>query len=263
VSRESVIEYAKSLANLPTLNTLTGKLPSLLQDEDVSLSRLSDLISYDPGLSFRLISAANSPWHNRGNRVTSVGIAVSLLGLDEVRNLVTCAIFYDGILKKSGLRRKDTLEFWRHSLLTGFATRTLANDTRRNGDDPSARSDESFTAGLLHDIGKIPFVVNPDLRSATVLSWHDSTMKEREKFGIDHCEVGFLMAREWKLPEGYQYVIKSHHQERAVRSPERSLAALVGEADFLVTSETEDEECLLLRATAEKEAQEVMDVFSL
>ena len=80
MSRERVIEHAKSLANLPTLNALTGKLPSLLQDEDVSLSRLSGLISYDPGLSFRLISAANSPWYNRGNQVTSVNIAVGILG---------------------------------------------------------------------------------------------------------------------------------------------------------------------------------------
>jgi putative nucleotidyltransferase with HDIG domain len=261
LSRESVIEYAKSMANLPPLNALTGKLSSLLRDEEVSFSRLSDLISYDPVLSFRLISAANSPWYNRGNPVTNIGLSITLLGLDEVRNLVMCAVFYDGLLKKSGLRKKDAVQFWIHSLLAAFATKRLAahsvecleSDTRR---------DEFFTAGLLHDIGKVPFLINPELRSANIASLHRSAEKERKKYGIDHCEVGFFLAREWKLPEDYQNAIRFHHEERRTGLPARTLADYVGDADNLVTSDTVDEDISALRAAAEKDAQGVVAIFS-
>lgn len=263
MSRESIIEYAKSLANLPTLNAYTGKLSSLLRDEEVSFSRLSDLISYDPSLSFRLISAANSPWYNRGNRVTSVNIAINILGLDEVRNLVMCAIFYDGLVKKSGIRKKDALEFWRHSLLTGFITRRLLRRNMHDEDGSPPEADESFTAGLIHDIGKIPFVMSPELRSLSVISWHNSSEKERKKFGIDHCEVGFFMAREWKLPESYQNAIRFHHEERPMSAPARSLAEMVGDADTLARSEIEDQELAALKEAAEKETQGIIDVFAM
>jgi putative nucleotidyltransferase with HDIG domain len=255
VSRQIIIEYAKSLVSVPTINAATGSLSSLLRDEEVSFPRLSNRISYDPGLSFRLIGAANSPWYNRGNPVTSVNVAISILGLDEVRNLVMCAILYDGLLKKSGLRKKDAREFWTHSLMTAFATRKLAD---RNG----GNRDETFTAGLLHDIGKVPFFVNPELRSASITTWHRAVEKERGKFGIDHCEVGFLMAREWKLPENYQNAIRFHHEERLWGHRAESLAHMVGDADALVTSETEDAESRALLVAIREEAQGVIAIFS-
>jgi HD-like signal output (HDOD) protein len=262
LSRESIIEYAKSLTNLPTLNAFTGKLSSLLRDEDVSFSRLSDLISYDPGLALRLISAANSPWYNRGNQITSISLAISILGLIEVRNLIMCAVFYDGLIKKSGLRKKDVLQFWKHSLLTGFATRRLKWKKVRDDEESGSDMDESFTAGLIHDMGKIPFVMSPELRAVSVISWHNSSEKERKKFGIDHCEVGFFMAREWKLPEGYQNAIRFHHEQRPMNTPACSLAEMVGDANILVTTETDDQELLQLKATVEKEAQGVINAFA-
>jgi putative nucleotidyltransferase with HDIG domain len=249
--RQRIIDYAKSLASLPTLNTLTRRLSRLLAEPDVSFRALSEEITYDPGLSTRLISAANSAWYNRGVAVVDVTRAMTMLGIEEVTSLVVCGLFYDGILKKAGMMRKPASEFWRHSLLVAFATKNLSIET-------SPVSEEAFTAGLLHDIGKVPFFLNPDLQSTKVATWHLSWEKEQETLGTDHCEVGFYMAREWKLPEMLQDVIRLHHQDKL----DASLAKSVRDADILMNSPTEDNDLKAIQDAARGAALRIMDVFS-
>lgn len=147
--RQTILDYAKSLACLPTLDTIAQKLSLLLAGPKVSFSALFDIIQYDPSLSSRTIAVANSAWHNRGVPIVSLRRAMIALGLEEVKNILMCAVFYDGLLKKSGLPKEELFELWKHSLLVAFAAKTLR--------EPSAKEGEkAFTAGMLHDIGKVP-----------------------------------------------------------------------------------------------------------
>lgn len=251
--RQPILDYAKSLGGFPTLGAVTRKLSLVLAERESSFSRLLEIVQYDPGLSARIISVSNSVWHSRGVPVVSLKRAMTALGLEEVKNVVTCALFYDGVLKKLGLKKAYTLALWKHSLLVALGGRALGNQEQ---DD----MDKAFTAGLLHDIGKVPLQLLYQYDGNKGQSgWEDACADEKERFGIDHQEIGFYLATEWKLPDEYRQAIRLHHEKKG----ESPLARLVGNADLLMSNETEDQRLLAMKSAVEAEAAKIISLFSV
>ncbi len=250
-SRQEILDYAKSLVCLPTLDNISETLSLLLAGPRVSFARLSEVIQYDAGLASRVIAVANSAWHNRGVPIVNLKRAMTALGIEEVRDIVLCAVFYDSMLKKSGLKSEEVYRLWRHSLLVAFASRSL-NTLPKSGE-------KAFTAGLLHDIGKVPLMLVCGCSLVTEQAETDACASERNEFGADHQEIGAYMAAEWGLPEEYRQVIRSHHEQIA-GSP---LCDVVRMANALVTSEATDEELLQRKKAIEAEADRIIHLFSL
>jgi putative nucleotidyltransferase with HDIG domain len=250
-SRQDIFDYAKSLVCLPTLDNISETLSLLLAGPRVSFARLSDVIQYDAGLASRVIAVANSAWHNRGIPIVNLKRAMTALGIEEVRDIVICAVFYDSMLKKSGLKSEDISRLWRHSLLVAFASRSL--------NTMSKSAEKAFTAGLLHDIGKVPLllVCGYSLAAEQPVDT-DVCAFERNEFGADHQEIGAYMAAEWGLPEDYRQVIRTHHEQMA-GSP---LCEVVRTANTLVTAQTEDKELLEKKKAIEAEANRIIHLFS-
>ncbi|OPY70355.1 MAG: phosphodiesterase [Syntrophorhabdaceae bacterium PtaU1.Bin034] len=254
-SRQDILDYTKSLACLPVLDSIAVKLSSLLAGGKVSFSRLFDIIRYDPALSSKIIAVANSAWYNRGAPVTGLKRAMMVLGIEEVKDILICSLFHDGVLKQLGLRREDIFELWRHSLLVAFAARALSHGSRKD-------MDKAFTAGLLHDIGKAPLqlLCHYDIRHDKT-SWDSICVEERERFGADHQEIGFCIAREWNLPEDYREVIRLHHEELA----DSPIAGLMKKAHILLRiepgAEDEDEQIRTIRASVKAEAGKIINIF--
>jgi putative nucleotidyltransferase with HDIG domain len=183
--------------------------------------------------------------------ITALRRAMTALGIEEVKNLIVCALFYDGVLKKLGIKRQDVFALWKHSLLTAFTARALCINDNRN-------SDEGFTAGLLHDIGKTPLLLKGESGiDGEHQGWHNRCQEEREMFGADHAEIGFCMATEWKLPENYRNAIRLHHEE----IEESSLVRLVKQADEIVTSESDDERFGEMKKAVDEEAGKIISLF--
>jgi putative nucleotidyltransferase with HDIG domain len=251
-ARENILDYARSMVSLPRLGTVTRKVSIILSEEVPSFSQLFDVVRYDPGLSSRIISAANSAWYDRGVPVVSLMRAMTVIGLDEVKNSIVCAPFYDGVLKKSGLKKKEVFALWKHSVLVAFGARTFFRD----GED---ERDKAFVAGLLHDIGKVPLqlLYHYDI-SPKALNWEDVCAKETDRFGVDHQTIGFHMATEWKLPEEYRQTIRLHHDQRGA-SP---LGKAVRQTHLLLTEETDDEELAAAKKSIEDEAARVIEMFA-
>jgi putative nucleotidyltransferase with HDIG domain len=250
--REYILHYAKSLACLPSLDAVTQKLSEVLAEKKISLSRLFNLVQYDPALSSKIIAVANSAWHNRGVPIVNLKRAMIALGLEEVKDVLICALFYDGVLKKWGLRREQVFHLWQHSLLAAFAARALCSQEQKD-------MEKAFTAGLFHDIGKVPlqllFHYSIDGEN---LGWDEVCPKERERFGTDHQEIGFYMATEWKLPEEYRHAMRLHHEING-GSP---LADLVKQANILIVAPTEDPELLAIKTAAEANAGRAISLFA-
>jgi len=252
-SRENTLSYAKSLACLPTLDAVSHRLYEVLDEKKVTFSRLLEIVQYDPGLSSRIISVANSAWHSRGVPVVSLRRAMTVLGLDEVKSVLLCNLFYDGVLKKLGLKKSEFLTLWSHSLTTAFVASALCGEEQKE-------SEKAFTAGLFHDIGKVPLqlLYHYDLENGK-LAWDEVCADERGKFDTDHQEIGFYMATEWKLPEDYKQVIRLHHEE----TDGMRMAELVKRANILMTSDTKESSLLEIRKTAQEKAGEIMSAFSV
>ncbi len=122
----------------------------------------------------------------------------------------------------------DQRSFWLHSIGTGIAAQVLA---RHSGLD----AEQAFTAGLLHDIGKLVLAAYFEDDFARVLAWrdeHDCLIREAEQvvLGFDHTEIGARVAQHWKLPRLLVNAIRFHHAQPCEVTP---LAELVHVADIL------------------------------
>jgi putative nucleotidyltransferase with HDIG domain len=249
--RQHILDYVHSLSGLPTLNSITKNLAFITAGPDIAISRLIEVIQYDPGLSSRIISVSNSAWYSRGVPIVNLERAITTLGIEEVRNIITCALFYDGVLKGLGLKKKLIHQLWEHSLIIALAAKALS---RREG----AEVEESFLCGLLHDIGKVPLQLlfkyglnDPKHTMETICDF------EETKFGIDHAQIGFEMAMDWKLPEDYRQAIRLHHREHE----ETVLSSLVRKSHLLMFTDTDEEEKVNLRKIIIEEADKVIALF--
>ena len=138
---------------MPSLSTTVGKVLEICSRPDTAPNDLNKVISLDPVLTGQVLKLINSAYYSLMNKVTSLTRAIIMLGLNTVKNLAlsTAIIRCVGQAKKSkALPIKD---FWEHSIGVGVMAKLLAAERGM----PLAEREEYFVAGLLHDLGKIPF----------------------------------------------------------------------------------------------------------
>lgn len=217
----------KHISHLPSLSSIITRLLGLLQRDDVSMALLTAEIAGDQALVARILRIANSPFYGLSSHIGSLQQAGTLLGLHTMHGIITAA----GIIghfppqQDSGF---DRCSFWLHAIGTGITAQVLA---RRSGLD----SEQSFTAGLLHDIGKVVLAAYFEQDFVRVLEYrdqHDCLIREAEQqvLGFDHTQIGAKVARHWKLPNLLIAAIRYHHEIPGKMTP---LAELVHVADIV------------------------------
>ena len=207
--REELLNKAKTVKVLPTLNTIMDKTFQVLNDKNSSFGQLMDVIKYDQAISSKIISIANSAFYSRGVPIMTLQRAMISVGFDEIKNIVTCLIFMDNILKQLKLKEEDLKALWKHSLMVAYAAKVLAGKTMT--EDP----EKMFTVSLLHDIGKVIFYMHdPEYRQSldeAQREGKDVCVFEKSRYGIDHEEIGYYMSMKWRFPEEFTSVIRHHH----------------------------------------------------
>jgi putative nucleotidyltransferase with HDIG domain len=257
--RDELLERADGLKVLPTLNTVIDEVLRVLSREDSSFGQLLDVIRYDQAISSKIISIANSAYFSRGAQILNLQRAMVAVGFDEIRKIVMCLVFLKEILDQWKLSQQDLAVLWSHTLSVAFAAKILARKTMV--EDP----EKAFTVSILHDIGKVTFYMYGDqyrrLGDAARTSGRDICDLERETFGIDHQEVGYLMSIKWRFPEEFSDVIRMHH------TPEKGhlLTELIAKADRFTDNPAADlgPEGAILRgeaATIEAETKRINDL---
>ena len=138
---------------MPSLSTTVGKVLEICSRTDTAPNDLNKVISLDPVLTGQVLKLINSAYYSLMNKVTSLTRAIIMLGLNTVKNLAlsTAIIRCVGQAKKS--KALPIKEFWAHSIGVGVTAKLLAAERGL----PLAEREEYFVAGLLHDLGKIPF----------------------------------------------------------------------------------------------------------
>jgi len=206
---KSLKDYIK---NMPSLPTSVTKVLEICNNPQTSPTDLNHVISLDPVLVGRVLKLINSAYYGMGQPVTSLARAIIMLGINTVKNLALSTAVVGQLSpekKSSGL---DMEGFWRHSLCVGVAAKFLA---KKRGIDPKL-TEEYFTAGLLHDIGKIPLNAVLSNQYLVTVSNADRekkplTLAEENAFGMNHCEAGGMIASAWKLDGAVGDAIKYHH----------------------------------------------------
>ncbi len=223
------LQNIDTIFNIPAVALQVYKVAS---DPESDIDDIVSSILLDPSLSMKILKIINSPFYRRIGQIGSIKNAVLILGRDEVINMAfglsLSTSFLDANLK--GFINPDTL--WKHSLETAFIARYLCETL------PDFKNLGGFTAGLLHDLGKIYLIeyfsdfykLVVDRSTTHGLLTHSI---EQEMIGMDHGIIGYMIGENWNLPTPLAQAIGFHHQPSG--APEYStFAAIVGFADYLV-----------------------------
>ncbi len=224
----------RDVPSLPVLPWLWQQMLGHLDNRWSSLGDLEAVIRQDQALSSRVISAANSSYYGASRKITTVSRAAAVLGLEEVRRLCLAAGLGQLLYTNDSQQLADSQELWHHCLEVAEAAALLARG-RRGVDGETA-----FTAGLLHDLGKVllaarvprAYRVVRHLQAREGLSW----LQAEELLDLDHQELGLYLAEHWNLPPLLSEVIGRHHQPHPGLA-HWPLVALVHLADSLVHQE--------------------------
>jgi HD-like signal output (HDOD) protein len=224
--RERFAGDLKKLDQIPSLPTVVTRLMAMINDPKVSTQDLARALREDPPLTARTLRMANSPIYGSGTRVLSVPDAVMRLGTLEVQNLIMAV----GLIRSvfTGRTGFDYRAFWSHWFTVATATEALA---RMAGGASRDQDGGAFTVGLLHDIGRFVVAqVYPDASAAVLREAQARRIglvaAETGVLGIDHAEIGGMLATQWGLPKPIVSGIAGHHHPDAA-DPECRLALLV------------------------------------
>lgn len=188
-----------SAERIPTLPAVMGRLLSVYASDDYNIGDVVDVIEHDASISARVLRLANSVFFGLSGEVNTVGGAAMLLGSTTIQGLALGT----SLLKpwEVNLAPKAVRDIWAHSYLAAVGMKELSGDGPQVGAD---RAGKLFTAGLLHDVGKILLLKRNPPAYAEILetSAGDAELSEAEKamFGEDHREAGFEALHRWNLP---------------------------------------------------------------
>jgi HD-like signal output (HDOD) protein len=198
----------RALRRLPPFPSIATKLLHLLEDDNVSVKKIVDLIKADAALTAELLRVVNSPIYGFSTRISSLQTSVTMMGFQTVRSFAL-TVCMKGFLH-TALRIDLLRRIWRHSLACGILCDELSQVCSTN----MARDDLAYTAGLLHNIGSLGlFVAHPRTYADLLAETRGDCLllKERSVLGIDHCEAGGWLARNWGFPDDLRRVVVAHH----------------------------------------------------
>jgi putative nucleotidyltransferase with HDIG domain len=225
-----VTSLQQRIAQLPALPRAATEALAVLNDDDSGPEDCARAISTDQALTARVLRLANSAFYGVPGRVGSVNRAIQVLGKRTLRGALTTAAVSGqfSAIACEGFRFDG---FWRHTIGTAIGAEAIARACTL--DDETA-----FTAGVLHDIGRLALAAHfPRETAATLelaraqdLPWLEA---ERIALGTDHAAVGAAIAQHWHFPHAVQAAIAAHHLPRS-DSGGPSLADVIHVADAIV-----------------------------
>lgn len=199
-----------SVENLPSEPRLLIELLDLCHDDNANFETFSKAIQQDAGLTARILQVANSPSYRQWNEITDIRRMLIVLGLTNVRNIVTtCAIqqFFANFSKNFS---KNTQFIWLRALLCAHVAQRLAKLT--GYPNPG----EAFLAGLLHQIGMLLLLANQSQDYMPILDryyadpFNFSTI-EQNLLQVDHCELGAALVNSWNIDSFIADAIEFQH----------------------------------------------------
>jgi len=227
--KEVLIHSASQLKIIPSNSNIILKALEMLKEENTSISQIAGLIKNDLGVSSKILNIANSAFFRIGMPVNTVEKAVMNLGVRELKSILFC-LYYLNIFSDFLNFKKSNLHYMlNHSIFVALSTRLLSQ--KMGIEEP----EEVFTISLLHDIGKIVFFMNIEwygkLIEEAELKRESLADMEKDKFGIDHQETGYILGLKWKLPEIFLHVIKHHHSCEITDDASYYILKFIQEAD--------------------------------
>lgn len=229
VSHPAIRELFGKIGKLPPVPSVYSRLTRRLNDPSASVFELGRIVAEDPALAAQVLKIANSAYFSHGNPVTQITAAAARLGTRLLRSLVLTAEVYNRLpISPFMVERIERLQ--RHSSLVARIASSLEPGV--------AWKDDAFTAGLLHDVGKLLMSSQePHLHEQIVVEAERSGRCEHEveleKLGAHHGTLGACLLGMWGLPSVILDAVNLHHEVPAVIPTPLTPAAAVAISDLL------------------------------
>ncbi len=199
------------LADIKSFPQFVLETMKKLNDPSSSAADVAKSLSRDEGLVLRVLKLANSAAYGMTRKISSISEAISLLGYKSISNMILAAEVYSSMDKGLSGYALDRGELWRHSLMVAYASRHLAQVTKK------VNTEDAYVGGLLHDIGKV--ILNDYVRFGygiivkMVEEKHiPFTEAESSVLGFDHAMIGSVLVERWEMPESYRFAVEYHHK---------------------------------------------------
>ncbi len=181
----------------------------MVSTDDADFGGMAGLIRVDTTFSAEVLRLANSPLLGCRRKILNILHAVAILGMERLKGLVMMVALRNFLA--GALHVPSLLRCWRHSLAAAF----LAQDI---GAACWLDKDQCYTAGLMHDLGRLALLATFPAQYADLLENAEETggdvlAAERRRFEIDHCAIGCWLVSDWELPEDFLDIVGTHHAD--------------------------------------------------
>ena len=229
LSNQSLKRVVSGMRAIPSLPALYEELTAVLHREDPSLAQIERIIAKDVGMAAKIMQLANSAFIGSRGQVSSLIQAISLIGTETVRTLVLSVHVFSSCDNSEVAAYLPAL--WDHSI----AVASLAQRIATSQGCPKAAIEESFTAGLLHDVGKVIFLSEMAGKYGKILGTNPSAIlaSELEHLGCTHPQVGAYLMSIWGLPIHLVHAVAFHHSPSATAETQFSSLTAVHAADAI------------------------------
>jgi putative nucleotidyltransferase with HDIG domain len=218
VLSDAIVENVNSLPQFPE-NIL--RVQQLIADPKSDMPMIARQISTDPALTADLIKVVNSAQYMLSKKVDNISEAVKMLGIKGIKNL----LYSYGTQKLLGDDTSDKKQLWEHSYKTAFYAYNLVKNFKHD----ASLLDDAYVGGILHDMGKIVFAnVHPELLDKIKDFCADRNLPsatfEDLSAGMNHAELGALIAEKWNFPDSLVAAIRYHHDPASAPEEFKNLA---------------------------------------
>jgi len=229
-----VLAELDRVVELATLPAVAMEVNKMLADDSISVQQMTQVIEKDQAIVAKILKLVNSSFYGFRSQINNLPHAVVILGFKALHSAVLSVAVNQTFSKNLKCDSFDVVDFWFHSVAVALVSQKFAEQTKL------CEPEEAFTAGLLHDIGKVILVQYFPEEFKRV--WQEqqesgSTSYEAELEIIEttHSQIATRVARKWLLPESLLDVLRCHHDVDK-KQGNRELTLIVHGADIMVNT---------------------------
>ena len=220
----------QSVSDLPPMPQTVFKVREIIANPDSSFKELAEILETDQAIAAKVLKIANSPYYGLSGKVSSIQHASIVLGhktLGELMTMAGTSGLLNNKLEGYGLEAGD---LWQHSMGVAFGSKIIA------AQKDASLANDAFTAGLLHDTGKLildQYVFERKEAFAEFMADGQQSFLRAEKqiLGFEHSEIASEACKSWQVPQALSTAIRYHHYPS--QSQGDKLAYIVHVADAM------------------------------
>ncbi len=241
VHNPAIAAAVAHLRSIPSLPVIYNELKTALRSELTSLVQIEEIVARDVGMATKILQLANSAFIEVRGRVHSLRQAVSLIGIDNVRTLTLSIHIFSHFDRNSAIA-SEVASLWEHSAQVA----SLAQRITMLESGSKTMAEESFAAGLLHDVGKVILLSERRGEYVEIRKRLEAGAAvedvEIELLGCSHAQLGGYLMSIWGLPTSLVQAVACHHRPSQAFESEFSALTAVHCADALVNTAGEGDE---------------------